>query len=145
MQLWEGNPAGGKYRAPYGAKNVIADGCSTVVREIGWDVCLAEHVEMKLASQLNPDIFVQFRSCIFPIHNFQKIKTNGKISSQQNSSNGGVEGEVVLDQLNFAKVEEIVDALNFRELELATSRVEENDKTEANDKQRVAEEPKYLE
>ena len=116
-----------------------------MVRQIGWDVCLAEHIEMKLASQLNPDIFVQFRSCIFPIHNFQKIKTNGKISSQQNSSNGGVEGEVVLDQLNFAKVEEIVDALNFRELELATSRVEENNKTEANDKQGVAEEPKYLE
>ena len=116
--------------------------------------CLSCHVEMKLVSQLNPDIFVQFRSCIFPIHNFQKIKTNGKISSQQNSSNGGVEGEVVLDQLNFAEVEEIVDALNFRELklatsrvefELATSRVEEDDKTEANDEQRVAEEPKYLE
>ena len=103
-------------------------------------------------SQLNPDIFVQFRSCIFPIHNFQKIKTNGKISSQQNSSNGGVEGEVVLDQLNFAEVEEIVDALKQLklatsrvELELATSRVEEDDKTEANDKQGVAEEPKYLE
>ena len=98
---------------------------------------------MKLASQLNPDIFVQFRSCIFPIHNFQKIKTNGKISSQQNSSNSGVEGEVVLDQLNFAEVEEIVDAL--KQLKLATSRVEENHKTEANDEQRVAEEPKYLE
>ena len=89
--------------------------------------------------------YICFRSCIFPIHNFQKIKTNGKISSQQNSSNGGVEGKVVLDQLNFAEVEEIVDALNFRELELATSRVEEDDKTEANDKQGVAEEPKYLE
>ena len=100
---------------------------------------------MKLASQLNPDIFVQFRSCIFPIHNFQKIKTNGKISSQQNSSNGGVEGEVVLDQLNFAEVKEIVDALNFRQIKLATSRVEEDDKTEANDKQGVTEEPKYLE
>ena len=90
-------------------------------------------------------IFVQFRSCIFPIHNFQKIKTNGKISSQQNSSNGGVEGEVVLDQLNFAEVKEIVDALNFRQIKLATSRVEEDDKTEANDKQGVTEEPKYLE
>ena len=65
MQLREGNPAGGRYRAPYGAKNVIADGCSTVVREIGWDVCLAEHVEMKLASQLNPDISLYSSDHVF--------------------------------------------------------------------------------
>ena len=63
MQLREGNPAGGRYRAPYGAKNVIADGCSTVVREIGWDVCLAEHVEMKLSSlslYSSDHVFFQF-------------------------------------------------------------------------------------
>ena len=75
-------------------------------------------------------IQIHFRSCICPIYNFQKIKTNRKISSQQNGSNGGIECEVVLDQLNFAEVEEVVDALE--QLELATSGVEENHKTEAN-------------
>ena len=49
---------------------------------------------------------------------------------------GGVE---VL--INFAEVQEIADALNFQQLQLATSRVEKDDKTEANDDQRVTEEP----
>ena len=52
-------------------------------------------------------------SCIFPIDNFQKIETYRKISSQQDNSNGGVEGKVVLDQLNFAEVEKVEDALDF--------------------------------
>ena len=45
--------------------------------------------------------------------------------------------------MNFAEVEEVVDALE--QLELATSGVEENHKTEANDEHGVAEKPKYLE
>ena len=49
---------------------------------------------------------------------------------------GGVE---VL--INFAEVQEIADALNFQQLQLTTSRVEKDDKTEANDDQRVTEEP----
>ena len=43
--------------------------------------------------------------------------------------------------INFAEVQEIADALNFQQLQLATSRVEKDDKTEANDDQRVTEEP----
>ena len=45
------------------------------------------------------------------------------------------------DQINFDEVKEIVEALNFRQLELAASQVQENDKTEDDDEQGVTEEP----
>ena len=78
---------------------------------------------------------------MFPIYNLQEIETYRKISSQQYSSNGGIESKVVLDQMDLAKVEEVVDALNFRRF---PAWVQENHKTEGNHQEGVAEEPKYL-
>ena len=59
----------------------------------------------------------------------QKIKTCWYNSSEDDSSNGGIESKVVLDQMDLAKLEEVVDALNFRRFPTG---VQENHKTESN-------------
>ena len=66
---------------------------------------------------------------MFPIYDLQEIETYRKIPSQQYSSNGGIESKVVLDQMDLAKVEEVVDTLNFQWF---PSWVQENHKTEGN-------------
>ena len=67
--------------------------------------------------------------------------SNLQFAKKRDKSNNIVIDGGVEVLLNFAEVQEIADALNFQQLQLATSRVEKDDKTEANDDQRVTEEP----
>ena len=67
--------------------------------------------------------------------------SNLQFAKKRDTSNNIVIDGGVEVLINFAEVQEIADALNFQQLQLTTSRVEKDDKTEANDDQRVTEEP----
>ena len=78
----------------------------------------------------------------FPIFDVPKIETCWYNSGEDDSSDGGIESKVVLDQLDLAEVEEAVDALGAGEF---STQLEVDDHTEGDHQQGVAEEPEHLE
>ena len=78
----------------------------------------------------------------FPIFDVTKIETCWYNSGEDDSSDGGIESKVVLDQLDLAEVEEAVDALDAGEF---STQLEVDDHTEGDHQQGVAEEPEHLE
>ena len=72
----------------------------------------------------------------------QKIKTCWYYSGKDYSPNGGIESKVILDQLDFAEVEEVVDALYAWQFSIQ-AQVDQN--SEGYHQQGVAEEPEHLE
>ena len=72
----------------------------------------------------------------------EKIKTCWYNSGKDDSSDGGVESKVVLDQLDLAEVEEAADALYDGKI---STQLQVDDHTEGDHLQGVAEEPEHLE
>ena len=72
----------------------------------------------------------------------EKIKTCWYNSGKDDSSDGGIESKVVLDQLDLAEVEEAADALYDGKV---STQLQVDDHTEGDHQQGVAEEPEHLE